>query len=311
MNFPSSQSPATTTAATQVPCPAAPPPPLGVAIQGYAGSFHQQAAQAYFGVHVPIISCATFREVAAKVEYGAAPFGVIAIENSIAGSIIANYRILQNAALRVIGEVYLRIQHQLMALPGTRLDEIREVHSHPMALLQCSAFLDENAHWRPVETADTALSAKRIAQDKLQGVAAIAGTLAAKIYGLEILAHDIHSIRDNYTRFMVLQKIPKNAPPLSPPAHANKASLYFQTKHEKGALVRVLHVLEKADINLTKLQSYPIPSEPWHYLFHVDMEFDSLNNTLTVLENMKNMTENMHIYGIYPKGLSPDESATT
>ncbi len=269
---------------------------MKVAIQGYEGCFHQIVALNYFGRQTETLPCATFREVARKVVDGEADYGVMAIENSIAGSIISNYSILQNSDLQVAGEVYLRIRQNLMALPGVGIDDIEEVHSHPMAFLQCLDYLDAH-RWKLVETEDTALSARMIAEKGVRNAAAIAGTLAAELFGLEIVAPDINTIEHNYTRFMILRRTARGIHPQS-----NKASLYFKTHHRRGSLLEVLRQLEDSSINLTKLQSYPIPSEPWHYLFHVDMEFDCLDDYLRTLEKLRETSEELHVYGVYPKG---------
>lgn len=268
-----------------------------VAIQGYEGSFHQIAAYNYLGEDISIVPCATFREVARQVESGESDYGVMAIENSIAGSILANLAILQNNNLQVIGEHYLHIRQNLMVLPDVELDEIEEVHSHPMALLQCADYLDQHK-WKLVETEDTALSARRIAERGTRHAAAIAGDLAAEIFGLKIIAPDIHSIKNNYTRFQIIHKTN-----LSIDENANKASLYFKTDHAHGSLMKVLREMEDSTINMTKLQSSPIPSEPWHYMFHVDMEFDTLYDYNRVVERMKRMTEELHVYGVYKSGI--------
>jgi prephenate dehydratase len=271
--------------------------PSRVAIQGYEGSFHHIVAEEYFGREIEIVPCATFRDVARQVKSGATQYGVMAVENSIAGSIIANYGILQDANLQVAGEVYLHITQNLMALPGTRLEDITEVQSHPMALQQCHNFLDSHPSWKLVESEDTALSAKIIAQNRLSGVAAIAGTLAAELYGLEVIAPEINTIKQNYTRFMIIKMHDLLCDPL-----ANKASLYFKTNHEQGSLVRALGVLD--GVNMSRLQSYPIPSEPWHYLFHIDLEFSSMVDYATNLERLVRATEEVHVYGVYKNGLN-------
>ena len=268
------------------------------AIQGYEGSFHHIVAERYFGEDITIVPCATFREVARQVETGESTYGVMAIENSIAGSILPNLGILHNSSLQVVGEYYLHIRQNLMALPGVRLEDIHEVHSHPMALLQCVDYLDQHK-WKLVETEDTALSAKNIAQKKNHHAAAIAGYLAARLFGLEILAPDIHTIKNNCTRFLIIR-----------PDHqvideqANKASLCFKADHEHGSLLRVLREMEDSSINMTKLQSSPIPSAPWHYMFHVDMEFDSMDDYNRVIERMRRTCLELHVYGVYKKGES-------
>lgn len=267
-----------------------------IAIQGYEGCFHQIAARGYFGPDIDILPCATFRRAAEAVKRGEADFGVMAIENSIAGSIIANYRILQDENLQVLGEYYLRIEQNLMALPGVELDEIEEVQSHPMALLQCAEYLDSRP-WRLVESEDTALSARHIAERGLRRTAAIAGSLAAELFGLRILAPAINTVKDNYTRFMILKRYDHRYP-----RRADKASLYFKTDHRQGALLEALQALD--GINLSKLQSYPIPSEPWRYLFHVDMEFESMEDYIAALDRLQSATREIHVYGVYEKAVN-------
>ena len=183
---------------------------LKVAIQGYEGCFHQIAANKYFGRQIEILPNDTFRGVAAAVKNGTADMGVMAIENSIAGSIIANYSILQDANLQVAGEVYLPVMQNLMALPGVSMDDIREVESHPMALLQCVDFLDRHP-WKLIESEDTALSARHIAEKGLRHTAAIASELAAEMFGLQILVPEINTIKSNYTRFMILKRHDHNS----------------------------------------------------------------------------------------------------
>ncbi len=265
-----------------------------IAIQGYEGSFHQIVAEQYFGEQIQIIPCDTFREVARRVRSGEAAYGVMAVENSIAGTIIANYGILQEAGVQVAGEVYLRIVQNLMALPGVGLEDIREVASHPMALQQCHNFLDGHPAWKLVESEDTALSARHIAEKKLTATAAIASERAATLYGLEIIAPDINTIKNNYTRFMVIK-----VQDLLTDPRADKASLYFKTDHRQGSLVRALEVLD--GVNMTRLQSHPIPAEPWHYMFHIDVEFPSAEVYSQNLERLIKATEEVHVYGIYKK----------
>ena len=270
---------------------------LNIAIQGYEGSFHQIVAHRFFGTNILTTPCDTFREVARKVKSGEVDFGVMAIENSIAGSIIANYGILQDEDVQVMGEVYLPIVQNLMVIPGTTIDQITEVETHPMALLQCVEYLDTHPSWRLVESEDTALSAQRIAQEGKPYKAAIASELAAQIYGLEIVAPNINTIKNNYTRFMVLKRRDNKMAP-----DANKASLYFKTIDRPGALVDALQTF--ADVNMTKLQSYPVPSEPWHYMFHVDLEFDNLDLYFDNLARLQAATDEVHVYGVYHNGLN-------
>jgi prephenate dehydratase len=271
---------------------------IKVSIQGYEGSFHQVAAQSFFGKEVEVIPCATFREVvkiaANKKESDG---GVMAIENSIAGSILPNYNLLQKSNLHIVGEVYLQIHQNLLVNRGVILDDIKEVHSHPMALLQCLDYLDQY-NWKLVETEDTALSARHIHKHKSKHIAAIASKLAADLYDLEMIAPKIQSEKANYTRFLVVQK----GGTIEEIADANKASLNFQVTHTRGSLAKVLTTIAEADVNLSKLQSFPIPGSDWKYSFHADMEFESLQQFQDVIKAIEPLTEALKVYGIYKKG---------
>ncbi|MRG45962.1 chorismate mutase [Chitinophaga sp. SYP-B3965] len=271
---------------------------MHIAIQGFEGSFHQVAARNYFGKQISIEACGSFSELVRKVKQGnVVDAGLMAIENSIAGSILPNYSLLKNNGLHVIGEVYLQINQHLMVLPGQTIDDIKEVHSHPMALLQCTAFLEKHPHIKLVETEDTALSAKHVRQKKLKSTAAIAGKLAAEIFELDIIAPNIHTAKNNYTRFLAISKDAVEAP-----ADANKSSVYFQTSHERGSLAKVLTRVAAEGINLSKIQSFPIPAKEWNYYFHADMEFDSLEHFNLALKEITPLTEHLTVLGIYKKG---------
>ena len=267
-----------------------------IAIQGYDGCFHQIVAFEYFGRDVQTLPCDTFRQVAQMVRSGEADYGVMAIENSIAGSIIANYSILQDANLQVAGEYYLPIEQNLMVLPDVELEDITEVESHPMALLQCVEYLDSHS-WRLIETEDTALSARHVAEKGLRHTAAIASSLAAEMFGLKIIAPAINTVKNNYTHFMILKRYDHSFPP-----DADKASLYFRTPHKQGALLKALLTLE--GVNLSKLQSYPVPSQPWHYSFHVDMEFECMDDYISALNRLQGETTELHVYGVYKKAIN-------
>lgn len=271
---------------------------IKVSIQGYRGCFHEQAAKQFWGQGAEMICCDTFREVVSiagnkKQSNG----GVMAIENSIAGSILPNYNLLKKSNLKIIGEVYLTIKQNLMALPGVALEDIREVRSHPMALQQCFDFLDRYK-WKLVETEDTALSAQKISHSKNKTSAAIASTVAAEIYGLEILAPEINTMKKNYTRFLML----KRADQAREVADADKASIYFYTDHSRGSLAKVLTKIAEAGVNLSKLQSFPIPGSNWEYSFHADLEFDTLDDFHRILAAIAPLTRNLKVYGIYKKG---------
>lgn len=270
-----------------------------VSIQGYEGSFHQIAAVNYLGKDVEVISCATFSEVV-KIAANSkkSDGGFMAIENSIAGSILPNYALLQKSNLKIAGEIYLHINQNLMVNPGVQLEDIREVHSHPMALLQCIEYLEKHPHWKLVETEDTALSAKYIHQHKHKHAAAIASKLAAELFQLKIIAPKIQTNKNNYTRFLFLQTVDM----VTPSENANKASISFQTDHSKGALVKVLAKIAGANINLSKLQSMPIPTEEWQYRFHADMEFDYLPEFENAINAIREVTCELRIFGVYRKG---------
>ena len=268
-----------------------------IAIQGFEGSFHQEAAQQFF-TDVEVICCSTFREVVKiagnkKESHG----GIMAIENSIAGSILPNYHLLQKSNLKIIGEVYLLIRQNLLVNPGIKLEDIREVHSHPMALLQCIEYLEKH-NWKLIETEDTALSAKHIHQHRSKHIAAIASRLAAELFELDVIAPNIHTLKNNYTRFLVLQ----HADVAEQIHNADKASLIFNTDHSKGSLAKVLTKIAEGDINLSKLQSMPIPGSDWKYSFHADLEFETLEQFNSVIRNIEPLTEDLKVYGIYKNG---------
>lgn len=269
-----------------------------ISIQGFEGSFHQVAAQQFFGNDVEIICCATFREVVKiAADKNKSDGGIMAIENSLAGSILPNYNLLQKSHLKIVGEIYLHIKQNLLINPGVKLEDIREVHSHPMALLQCSDYL-EKYNWKLIETEDTALSAKHVHQHRSKHIAAIASKLAAELYQLNIVAPNIHTLKNNYTRFLVLET-PESAKDIN---DANKASVNFQTDHSKGSLAKVLTKISDGDINLSKLQSLPIPGSDWKYSFHADLEFSNLDQFYKVIKNIQPLTEALRIYGVYKKG---------
>ncbi len=269
-----------------------------VAIQGYEGSFHQVAARHFFGKNVEVITCDTFRQVVqlgadAKLSDGA----VMAIENSIAGSILPNYNLLQKSKLQVIGEVYLSISQNLLTYPGVKLEDIKEVHSHPMAILQCLDYL-EKYNWKLVESEDTALSAKVVHQNKSKHTAAIASKLAAQMFDLNIIKPDIHTLKNNITRFLIVGP----ASTKTVVEQVNKASIYFQTDHSRGILAKVLAKIAQGNVNLSKLQSMPIPGSTFKYGFYADLEFDNKKQIEKVLEVLKGLTNNIRIFGMYQKG---------
>ncbi len=270
-----------------------------VAIQGYEGSFHQEAVRIFYGEKTNILACARFQDVIRSVgDSSLCDAAVMAIENSIAGSILPNYSLLRNSDLVIAGEIYLQIRQNLVVNPGITLKDIKEVHSHPMAILQCLDYLNQY-DWKLIETEDTALSAKHIHQRKSKHIAGIASSLAASLFQLEMIAPDIHTMKNNYTRFLVLQR-KENAEPVK---DANKASVTFHTDHSRGSLAKVLTLIADAGINLSKLQSYPIPGSDWKYSFHADMEFENTGEFENVIEIIKPAISDLKIYGVYRKGI--------
>ena len=272
-----------------------------VAIQGYRGSFHHIVAESIEGSEVEILACDTFCEVACAVEERRVDYGIMAIENSIAGSILPNYNILQNCNVHITGESYLRIRQNLMVNHGVGLEDIREVESHQMALLQCTDYLDKH-RWQLIESADTALSAAQLQASGSRTKAVIASSLAAQLFNLDIVAPDIHTISDNYTRFLRIEYCDRTHIEPTPSKGGGKASLYFKISNTSGSLYETLGCFEGLNLNMTKLQSYPIPTEPWHYMFHTDMEFSSGEDFAKAVERLRERGVEVHIYGIYQKG---------
>lgn len=269
-----------------------------VAIQGFEGSFHHIVANHYFGDDIELKCCKTFRQLGASLSEGEVDVAVMAIENSIAGSILANYKIVQNRDLKVVGEYYLSITQNLMALPNTTLEQITQVRSHPIALLQCMDYL-EGKDWELVESEDTALSARHISEGCLEGVAAVAGDLAAELYGLEIIAPQINTIQNNQTHFLILARSDDNR---FNSKDVDKASLYMKIDHTQGALLEALQIIGRHDINMSLLQSCPVPEDPFSYMFHLNLEFTSINDLDRAMIELEAISERIHIYGVYKRG---------
>ena len=270
-------------------------------IQGYQGSYHETAMRSYFGPsEYEAIPCDSFDILAKGLDDGVANIAVMAIENSIAGSILQNYRILREHDLEIIGEQYLRIQHQLMALPNQNMNDIHTVISHPMAINQCLEFLNKYPGIERKEFSDTALAAKEIFEQKKSGVAAIASRLAAEIYNLDVIAKDIETVTSNYTRFFTVQK-KKNEIIEA----ADKASIYLKVKHERGSLLEVLEVINNNFINLSKLQSFPVLGEVQEYYFYLDLEFDSLDDYKRCIKVLKDKCVSCETMGLYKRASVP------
>lgn len=268
---------------------------MKIAIQGIRGSFHHQVAEAFFGTEILLEECMTFDEVASSVVSKVSDKSVMAIENSIAGSIIPNYALIDKNNLRIVGEHYLDIHQNLLALKGQRLQDIREVHSHPMALLQCMDFLKTLPQIKLVEDKDTAETARRIHENRIFGIAAIAGKSAADLYQLEILAQEIQTINNNMTRFVILQRGDSEQPPVK----VNKASLKFELEHKRGSLAAVLNVMSDCKLNLTKIQSLPKIETPWKYAFFVDVTFDDYDDFSKAKSILSIMCAHFKVLGEY------------
>ena len=268
---------------------------LKIAIQGIKGSNHHQVAEEYFGADIDLVECLSFHGLVDVLLEKKADKGIMAIENSIAGSILPNYSLVYRNQLHIIGEHYLNIHHNLMVLNGQSLEEIKEVRSHPMALLQCREYLKTQSHIKMVEDVDTAETAKRIQENQLRGIAAIAPKAAADLYNLEIIAPEIQTIKNNATRFIIVKTKNKELPK----EEINKASLRFITDHKRGSLATVLNVMSDCNLNLTKIQSLPIIETPWKYAFFVDVTFDSYEQFAKAKSLLEIMSEDFKVLGEY------------
>lgn len=273
---------------------------LRVAIQGVAGCFHDAAAHEYFeGRKVETVECDTFPSMFDTLTTDASLLAIMAIDNTIAGSILPNHELLRQSNMRVIGEYKKRISHVLCALPGQKMEDIREVHSHPMALMQCEQYLHKKRHLRMIEVFDTAGAARDIAEEKAQGVAAVCGEYAADLYGLEILEKGIETNKRNFTRFLVLAD-PLVASSIGPSAdEVNKSSIVFTLPHTQGALSKVLTILSFYNINLSKIQSLPIIGREWEYRFYVDLTFESPVRYHQALDAVRPLLNDLKLLGEY------------
>jgi len=265
-----------------------------IGIQGVQGSFHHIVANSYFGEEISLTEFLSFEEMISTLCKDQIDYAVMAIENSTAGSIIPNYALIDEYDVNIVGEYYLQIIHNLMALKGQSINDIKEVQSHPMALLQCRDFFKKNPNITLVEEKDTAQIAKKIAKNKILGLGAIASKLASKIYELNIINDNIQTIKKNQTRFVILQNnntIKNN--------NINKASLKFELDHKRGSLATILNVLSDCKLNLTKIQSMPKIQTPWRYSFFVDVTFDKLEYYLKVKSIIEIMAKEFKVLGEY------------
>lgn len=271
-----------------------------IGIQGIKGSFHHLVAMDYYHEDVEVMEHMSFHELAQKLKGEASDEAVMAIENSIAGSILPNYALIDEYNLSVIGEHYTPVNMNLMALKGQKIEDIKKVFSHPMALLQCKEFFKKHPHIKLIEDVDTAEAAKRISEEGLKKVAAVASPAAASMYDLEILASGIHTIKSNATRFLILgreQQKPNGE-------KLDKASIKFDLKSERGSLVSILNILRDCYLDMTKIQSLPVIDEPWKYSFFVDVIFENYDDFNRAIDVLRIMTEDLKILGIYKSRLS-------
>ena len=275
-----------------------------IAIQGLVGSFHDIAAHLYFeGEQIQLICCATFEEVFASMRQDPTVIGMLAIENTIAGSLLHNYELLRDSDTSIVGEHKLHITHSICCLPDDDWDTITEVHSHPVALMQCRQFLAKHPTMKKVEGGDTAGSAKMIAEEARRGWAAICHAEAARLYGLKVLEDHIEDNKHNFTRFLVISN-PNKADLLRPLNETNKSSIVFSLPHEQGSLAHVLAILSFYRLNLTKIQSLPIIGREWEYLFYVDLMYDDLTRYRQAIDAIIPLIKDFKILGEYRDGRS-------
>ncbi len=274
--------------------------PLRICIQGYPGAFHDIAARRVFtGRALEIVPALTFEKLVEVTELGEeADIALMAIENTLAGSLMANYKLLSKSNLKIIGEVYLRVKQNLLVLPGHKIENLTEVHSHPIAIEQCREFFRRHPHIRLVEMEDTALSARNLRDHQQGHIGAIASIWAAELYDLEILDESIETNKQNYTRFLILQRENK----AKPVENANKFSISFAVDHTVGSLYKVLAILAAYNVNLTKIQSAPIIGQPWEYLFYVDFVAEGLVSPELALTAIQPITHSLKLYGAYHQG---------
>lgn len=273
---------------------------LRVGIQGFPGAFHEIAARLCFeGRPIDVVPCLTFEELVEKLEAGEEmDAALMAIENSLAGSLMANYKLLDQANLMAVGEVYLRVKQNLMVLPGVKIEDLTEVHSHPVAIEQCLDFFRQYPHIQLIRTEDTALSARNIREKGLKTVGAIASTLAAELYEMEMLAESIETNKKNYTRFLVLQRADQA---ITDP-DADKVSISFGVSHTVGSLHKVLAILSAYNFNMSKIQSAPIIGQPWEYRLFIDYVAEGHVSVDQAYEALRPVTHNLKLLGAYKQG---------
>ena len=273
-----------------------------IAIQGIEGSFHDIAAHQFFGdEEIELICCSTFEQVFDELRRDKTVIGMAAIENTIAGSLLHNYELLRDSGAAIVGEHKLRIKHSFLCLPDDDWADITEVHSHPVALMQCREFLGRHEDLKVVEATDTAGAARTIAQGQMHGHAAIGSARLAEMYGLKVLEEGIETNKHNFTRFLVLAQ-PEKAQAIRCTHHIDKASLVFTLPHEEGSLSAILSVLSFYKLNLTKIQSLPIIGQEWQYMFYIDLSFNDEKRYRQALNAITPLTRELKQLGIYEDG---------
>lgn len=279
---------------------------LKITIQGIEGCFHDAAARQYFeGQDIIPVACETFENMFDRLCADPSLLGIVAIENTIAGSILPNHELLRKSHLTVVGEHKMRISHVLCALPGQSIEELTEVNSHPMALMQCEEYLRLHPNLRKVEKFDTAGSAQEIARENLKGHAAVCGKYAAQLYGLEILQEGIETNKRNFTRFLIVAHDSAAKSLRTENIVPDKSSIEFTLPHTQGALAKVLTIFSFYDINLSKIQSLPVIGREWEYRFYVDLTFDDVERYRQSLNAVKPLTSDFHILGEYNECKTP------
>lgn len=273
-----------------------------IAIQGIKGSYHDMAAHYFFDKEdIELICCATFEEVFETVRQDSTILGMAAIENTIAGSLLHNYELLCQSGLTIIGEQKLRISHSLLCLPEDNLEDISEINSHPVALMQCREFLSKHPNIKVVEAEDTAGSAELIRRNLLHGHAAICSKFAAPLYDMKVLEEGIETNKHNFTRFLLFCH-PQRANILRDIRQVNKASLVFSVPHEEGSLSQVLSIFSFYKLNLTKIQSLPIVGQEWQYMFYIDLVFDDYTRYSQSIDAISPLVKELKILGEYKDG---------
>lgn len=275
-----------------------------IAIQGERGSFHDAASHCYFeGEEIELICCNTFEDVFEEMKKDSSVIAMVAIENTIAGSLLHNYELLRDSGMQIVGEHKLRISHSIMCLPDEDWSDIKEVNSHPVALMQCRDFLKKHSDLKVVEADDTAGAAKAISMNQMRGHAAICSKFAAPLYGMKVLEEGIETNKHNFTRFLVLAD-PWIAEELSQPSQSNKASIVFSLPHNEGSLSQVLSIFSFYKINLTKIQSLPIIGREWEYMFYIDVMYNDYTRYRQSIDAVRPLTKQLKILGEYKEGKS-------